>query len=175
MLKFLRFLKLAFERKRSDFEVEFKYYKFFYFEYEVLDINKIGRNDIIIIEYFKFVLIKDKSKEEEISIKMNGKIIKVLKDKKNDDDFLKLNIVLFFRFMFEKNNFLVFRKFLFDVSKVTSVRLSKFRVNRKEVVGSFFFLSLINKFLDVKEEKLKDVLVETIKEVVRFSIVKERV
>lgn len=75
--------------------------------------------------------------------------------------------------MFEKNNFLVFRKFLFD--KVTSVRLSKFRVNRKEVVGSFFFLSLINKFLDVKEEKLKDVLVETIKEVVRFSIVKERV
>lgn len=77
--------------------------------------------------------------------------------------------------MFEKNNFLVLRKFLFDVSKVTSVRLSKFRVNRKEVVGSFFFLSLINKFLDVKEEKLKDVLVETIKEVVRFSIVKERV
>lgn len=77
--------------------------------------------------------------------------------------------------MFEKNNFSVFRKFLFDVSKVTSVRLSKFRVNRKEVVGSFFFLSLINKFLDVKEEKLKDVLVEMIKEVVRFSIVKERV
>lgn len=72
MLKFLRFLKLVFERKRSDFEVEFKYYKFFYFDYEVLDINKIGRNDIIIIEYFKFVLIKDKSKEEEISIKMNG-------------------------------------------------------------------------------------------------------
>lgn len=165
--------KLAPERKRSDSEVELKHHKSSYSEHEAPDINKIGRNDIIIIEHSKPAPIKDKSKEETPT-KMNGQTIKALKDKKNDDDLPKPNTVSSFRSMFEKNNSSVSRKLLPDAPKVTSARPSKLRVNRKEAAGSSPLSSPINKSPDVKEEKPKDVPAETTKEVVRPSTVKER-
>nr|XP_034300649.1 pinin [Crassostrea gigas] len=166
--------KLAPERKRSDSEVELKHHKSSYSEHEAPDINKIGRNDIIIIEHSKPAPIKDKSKEEETPTKMNGQTIKALKDKKNDDDLPKPNTVSSFRSMFEKNNSSVSRKLLPDAPKVTSARPSKLRVNRKEAAGSSPLSSPINKSPDVKEEKPKDIPAETTKEVVRPSTVKER-
>lgn len=166
--------KLAPERKRSDSEVELKHHKSSYSEHEAPDINKIGRNDIIIIEHSKPAPIKDKSKEEETPTKMNGQTIKALKDKKNDDDLPKPNTVSSFRSMFEKNNSSVSRKLLPDAPKVSSARPSKLRVNRKEAAGSSPLSSPINKSPDVKEEKPKDVPAETTKEVVRPSTVKER-
>lgn len=166
--------KLGPERKRSDSEVELRHHKSSYSEHEAPDINKIGRNDIIIIEHSKPAPIKDRGKKEETPTKMNGQTIKALKDQKVDGDLPKPNTVSSFRSMFEKNNSSVSRKLLPDAPKVTSARPSKLRVNRKEAAGSSPVSSPINKSPEVKEEKPKDVPAETTKEVVRPSTVKER-
>ena len=166
--------RLATERKKSESDADIKHHKSSYSEHEAPDINKIGRNDIIIIEHSKPPPITDQGKKEETPTKLNGQSIMALKDKKVPDDLPKPNTVSSFRSMFEKNNTSVSRKLLPDAPKVATSKPSKLRVNHAEAVGRSPISSPVNKSPEVKEEKPKVTPAETKEVLVRPSTVKER-
>lgn len=165
--------KLRPERKKSDSDVEQKQRKPLHSEHEAPDINKIGRNDIIIIEHPKPVPIPEPAKEEKTPTKMNGQTVMSLKDKKVPDELPKPNTVSSFRSMFEKNNTSVSRKLLPDAPKITA-KPSKLKVNHKETVESSPLSSPVNKSPEIKEQKPIDTQAETAEVLVKPSTIKER-
>ncbi|XP_061189436.1 proteoglycan 4-like [Saccostrea echinata] len=165
------------ERKASDSVIEQKQHKPLHSEHEAPDINKIGRNDIIIIEHPKPSPVPKPAKKEETPTKMNGKTVKALKDKKVPDELPKPNTVSSFRSMFEKNNTSVSRKLLPDAPKVVPPKPSKpskLKVNHKEAVEGSPISSPINKSPEVKKEKPKDIEAEKTEMLVKPSTIKER-
>ncbi|XP_062584235.1 mucin-2-like [Saccostrea cucullata] len=156
------------ERKTSDSVIEQKQHKPVHLEHEAPDINKIGRNDIIIIEHPKPTPVPEPAKDEETPTKMNS--IKALKDKKVPDELPKPNTVSSFRSMFEKNNSSVSRKLLPDAPKIAAPRPSKpskLKVNRKEAVEGSPLSSPISKSPspEVKKESSPEVKKESSSEV----------